>query len=68
VVQVAPPSPVRARRGCVSASAALVSAVLYLLYGFYVRRSILIPVRQVAATARRMAAGDRAAMKPTAPR
>ncbi|HEY5448306.1 MAG TPA: hypothetical protein VIQ54_06120 [Polyangia bacterium] len=25
VVQVAPPSPVRARRGCVSASAALVS-------------------------------------------
>ena len=39
----------------------LISAVLYLLYGFYVRRSILVPVRQVAATARRMAAGDRAA-------
>ena len=39
----------------------LISAVLYLLYGFYVRRSILIPVREVAATARRMAAGDRAA-------
>ena len=50
------------RRAVIAAVAGmLISAVLYLLYGFYVRRSILSPVRQVAATARRMAAGDRAA-------
>ena len=50
------------RRAVIAAVAGmLISAVLYLLYGFYVGRSILVPVREVAATARRMAAGDRAA-------
>jgi signal transduction histidine kinase/CHASE3 domain sensor protein len=37
------------------------SALLYALYGVYVRRWIIVPVRLVAGTARRMAAGDRAA-------
>jgi signal transduction histidine kinase/CHASE3 domain sensor protein len=50
------------RRAVIAAvTGMLLSGVLYLLYGGYVRRAILIPVRQVADTARRMAAGDRAA-------
>jgi signal transduction histidine kinase/CHASE3 domain sensor protein len=50
------------RRAVIVAGAGIVlSAILYALYGAYVRRSIVVPVRQVAATARRMAAGDRAA-------
>jgi signal transduction histidine kinase/CHASE3 domain sensor protein len=45
----------------VAVAGIVLSAILYALYGAYVRRSIVVPVRQVAATARRMAAGDRAA-------
>ena len=37
------------------------SALLYALYGVWVRRWIIVPVRLVAGTARRMAGGDRAA-------
>jgi signal transduction histidine kinase/CHASE3 domain sensor protein len=39
----------------------LLSALLYVLYSVYVGRSIVVPVRRVALTARRLAAGDRAA-------
>jgi signal transduction histidine kinase/CHASE3 domain sensor protein len=39
----------------------LLSALLYTLYGIYVGRSIIVPVRRVASTARRLAGGDRAA-------
>jgi signal transduction histidine kinase/CHASE3 domain sensor protein len=50
------------RRAVIAAVAGMiVSGILFLLYGAYVRRSILVPVRRVAQTARRMAAGDRAA-------
>jgi signal transduction histidine kinase/CHASE3 domain sensor protein len=50
------------RRAVVAAVVGLLlSAVLYTLYSIYVGRAIVIPVRRVASTARRMAAGDRAA-------
>ena len=39
----------------------LVSALLYTLYSVWVGRTILVPVRRVALTARRIAAGDRSA-------
>jgi signal transduction histidine kinase len=50
------------RRAVIASVAGIVlSAILFALYGAYVRRSIVVPVRRVASTARRMAAGDRAA-------
>jgi signal transduction histidine kinase/CHASE3 domain sensor protein len=50
------------RRAVITAVAGLiVSALLYTLYSVYIGRSIVIPVRRVASTARRIAAGDRAA-------
>ncbi len=50
------------RRAVVAAVVGLVvSALLYTLYNVYVGRSIVIPVRRVASTARRIAAGERSA-------
>jgi signal transduction histidine kinase len=50
------------RRAVVAAVVGLVvSALLYTLYNVYVGRSIVIPVRRVASTARRIAAGERGA-------
>ncbi|MEA2383188.1 MAG: hypothetical protein QOH72_3159 [Solirubrobacteraceae bacterium] len=50
------------RRAVIAAIAGLiVSALLYTLYNLYVGRSIVIPVQRVASTARRIAAGERAA-------
>jgi signal transduction histidine kinase/HAMP domain-containing protein len=49
-------------RAVIAAIAGLiVSALLYTLYNLYVGRSIVIPVRRVASTARRIAAGERGA-------
>ena len=50
------------RRAVIAAVAGLlVSALLYTLYNLYVGRSIVIPVRRVASTARRITAGERGA-------
>jgi signal transduction histidine kinase/HAMP domain-containing protein len=50
------------RRAVIAAVAGLIlSTILYTLYSTYVGRAIVIPVRRVANTARRMAAGDRSA-------
>jgi signal transduction histidine kinase len=50
------------RRAVIAAVGGLiVSALLYTLYNIWVGRSIVIPVRRVASTARRIAAGDRGA-------
>jgi signal transduction histidine kinase len=50
------------RRAVIAAIAGLVvSALLYTLYNVYVGRSIVIPVRRVASTARRIAGGERGA-------
>jgi signal transduction histidine kinase/CHASE3 domain sensor protein len=50
------------RRAVIAAFAGLlVSGLLYTLYTIYVGRSIVIPVRRVASTARRIAGGERGA-------
>jgi signal transduction histidine kinase len=50
------------RRAVIAAIAGIVlSALLYTLYNIWVGRSIVIPVRRVASTARRIAGGDRSA-------
>jgi signal transduction histidine kinase/CHASE3 domain sensor protein len=50
------------RRAVIAAIGGLVvSALLYTLYNIWVGRSIVIPVRRVASTARRIAGGDRGA-------
>jgi signal transduction histidine kinase len=50
------------RRAVIAGVAGVIlSALLYTLYNFWVGRSIVVPVRRVASTARRIAGGDRSA-------
>ena len=50
------------RRAVIAALAGLIlSTILYTLYSVYLGRAVVTPVRRVANTARRMAAGDRGA-------